>query len=920
MKAKSWLSGVLTFAAVIALSASAVLGVTGATNVKADGDIATTKKLSVKSNATSGVTAVQANTALTLGEKRYVDTIIDFVNMPESAVIDLAYAPVRTRVESEVQGALTESLTLYALPSWLRGTLNSATAKTLTSGWGNAGGVGEVTGIQWVNGNAALGASDVAETKSYRIRYRMYDNGTMVCYFAKTGETNYFASAIAGYVFNGGAWVADDGMTVAEKVFPMIRLRECGEATIAYYETAVYEYDNCCNGSDFLDGKLVEGTKYVETFDENTSDLRIISGTAKVVTATPEYKTIEEHAVNGGLIDETAVNGANFVTNDWGQVVAVYGEKLNLAKGQYAEATFDLTGVAGTWMETKFLADKPTNAETFGFEQGDGMLVVNDGRARLYSQNTTSWYDGWGNQRNTTGYSWVNYVNGNATLGVAAGSDSFRYRVRIYDDGTAIYYFAAAGQENWFAYAYVGWQPGGASWVKGGTGFAPVNSGYFALGFRNTPAPKLTAFTVGVYNYDAAAGDAAGTLAGELYTEKFGANSKLETVVGQGKIYDLSSAFSAKADADKITYVQADKKILIDNATDNGYAYSRFVLPVIGKSVLNMFTLEIPELTGAAKAVIYLGADDAALANAAKLTFSLGADGKIVVSDGTNTAVTELKTDEKFTLSVVGDAENKILINDKEVSGLSLGAVAGKYFAIGLNGVTAGDKAKIAYYGLTCKGYVETVSESDFAPAIKPYPIKLAAPVVTIDEKGVASWTAIDGAIGYKYVIDNAEAVETDKTSVTLTKNQTIKVMALGNGDDYLNGDYSETATYTIVPKKLGAPVVTIDENGVASWNAVENASGYKYIIDNAEAVATDKTTVTLTDGQTIKVMAVGDGENFADGDYSEAKKYVKASESKDNGNSDKKGCFGSVGNTFGVALATLALGAVVSAFKKKRG
>ena len=191
----------------------------------------------------------------------------------------------------------------------------------------------------------------------------------------------------------------------------------------------------------------------------------------------------------------------------------------------------------------------------------------------------------------------------------------------------------------------------------------------------------------------------------------------------------------------------------------------------------------------------------------------------------------------------------------------------------------------------------------------------------------------MENASGYKYVIDNAEAVSATENSVTLGKNQTIKVMAAGDGENYFDSDYSEAKTYEVVPQKLATPVVTIDENGVAKWNAVENASGYKYVIDNAEAVATTETSVTLTDGQTIKVMAAGDGENFADGDYSEAKKYVKSTGDDDssgsgnsgensggNSNAGSQGCFGSIGNTFGLTLMMLAVGLSVIALKKKRG
>ena len=927
MKAKSMLSKIFTAVAVVALAASVVFGVTGAIDAKADGEV---KKLSLKASA-SGVTAVQANTALALGERQYADMIIDFEKMPATAIIDLAYASARMRVEGEVEDGFKEGVTLYADPGWLRGTLNSSTAKYLTSGWANTkSNAGDVAGWMWINGNAALGASNVS-SGAYRLRYRVYGDGTMVCYVANAGAENYYMSAVAGYIHNGTEWVADEGIAVADKIFPTIRLRNCGEAIITHYETAVYDCENVCDGANFLDGTIAEGSGYVETFEENTSELRIIAGTAKTLTVTSD-KTTVEYPVVGGIMDGS-VDGAAYLTPVGGMIASVYGEKLTLASGQYAEATFDVSGVGnGAWMETKFMAEKPVDGNSFGYETGDGMLLINDGRARLYSPKATSWYDGWGNLRDNN-YAWVNYVNGNGLLGVAPGSDSLRFRVRIYDDGTAIYYLAAQGQENWFGFAYIGWKHNGTAWVKEGNGLTVVNEGYFALGFRNTSAPKLTAFTAGVYNYNVSEGEAAGTLVGELYTEKFGKDSKFETVAGEAKLYDASNALSANADADKVTYVQEEQKILIDNATDAGYVYSRFVVPATDKTLSGAFTLQIPELTGSAKAVLYLAADGKDVTNAAKLIFALNADGKIVISDGTAAAVTDLNIGEKFTLTVTDNAENKILINDAKVEGLGVGAISGKAFAFGLSGVTESDKAKIAYYGLVCEYGTEVVSESNFAPAIKPYPVKLATPVVTIDENGVAKWNAVENASGYKYVIDNAEAVATTETSVTLGKNQTIKVMAAGDGENYLDSDYSEAKTYEVVPQKLATPVVTIDENGVAKWNAVENASGYKYVIDNAEAVATTETSVTLTGGQTIKVMATGDGENFADGDYSEAKKYVKSTGDDDssgsgnsgessggNSNAGSQGCFGSIGNTFGLTLMMLAVGLSVIALKKKRG
>ncbi len=76
-------------------------------------------------------------------------------------------------------------------------------------------------------------------------------------------------------------------------------------------------------------------------------------------------------------------------------------------------------------------------------------------------------------------------------------------------------------------------------------------------------------------------------------------------------------------------------------------------------------------------------------------------------------------------------------------------------------------------------------------------------------------------------------------------------------------------------PVQLTVPSVTVSDSGLASWTAVENASGYKYKIDNGAETATTATSVQLTDGQSISVKATGDGEKFTDSAYSAAKTYT---------------------------------------------
>lgn len=81
----------------------------------------------------------------------------------------------------------------------------------------------------------------------------------------------------------------------------------------------------------------------------------------------------------------------------------------------------------------------------------------------------------------------------------------------------------------------------------------------------------------------------------------------------------------------------------------------------------------------------------------------------------------------------------------------------------------------------------------------------------------------------------------------------------------------------TPAPVKLTAPVVSIDSSGNASWAKVANASGYVYKIDNGTEQTAASDSVTLTDGQSITVKAVGDGENYTDSDWSVPQTYSQS-------------------------------------------
>ena len=83
-----------------------------------------------------------------------------------------------------------------------------------------------------------------------------------------------------------------------------------------------------------------------------------------------------------------------------------------------------------------------------------------------------------------------------------------------------------------------------------------------------------------------------------------------------------------------------------------------------------------------------------------------------------------------------------------------------------------------------------------------------------------------------------------------------------------------EEANIEIAINKLAAPVLTINESGLVSWQAVENAIMYEYIINEGITYVTDDLSVQLSQGDTIVIKAIGDG-TYTSSDWSEPITYV---------------------------------------------
>ena len=145
----------------------------------------------------------------------------------------------------------------------------------------------------------------------------------------------------------------------------------------------------------------------------------------------------------------------------------------------------------------------------------------------------------------------------------------------------------------------------------------------------------------------------------------------------------------------------------------------------------------------------------------------------------------------------------------------------------------------------------------------------------------IITWSPVENAVRYAYQINDGEIVETTLRKVVLEDGDSIVVKSIGDGENYVDGDYCQPVKYTASvvetpePEKLGTVSVVLNYNE-ASWTAVNNAIRYAYQINDEEVVETTLRSVLLDDGDRIKVKAIGDGVDYADGDYSEEICYKK--------------------------------------------
>lgn len=164
----------------------------------------------------------------------------------------------------------------------------------------------------------------------------------------------------------------------------------------------------------------------------------------------------------------------------------------------------------------------------------------------------------------------------------------------------------------------------------------------------------------------------------------------------------------------------------------------------------------------------------------------------------------------------------------------------------------------------------------------------LAKPEIIIGDQTptsfTATWTAVENADSYTYILDDGQEKSTKETSVEFTGlesgNYTIKVKATSaDKESFSDSEWAEARVSLREADQLDTPAPTVQDKSATSftvsWVAVENAGGYVYMLDNGQEEETDGTSVTfngLTPGTTytLKVKATSDNEAYIDSDWSE--------------------------------------------------
>ena len=407
------------------------------------------------------------------------------------------------------------------------------------------------------------------------------------------------------------------------------------------------------------------------------------------------------------------------------------------------------------------------------------------------------------------------------------------------------------------------------------------------------------------------------------YAYKIGASGTEQTATGNSVTLTHNQKLYVKAVGDGETALDSAWSVAVT------YKASAIVAPVVA---LNGNVASWNAENGVTyKYSINGGAEQIATDNSVTLTH-----GDTLVVWAVGNGETTLDSAKSSAVTYTASALNTptVTLNGNVASWNAENGVTYKYSINGSAGQTTTNSQVTLTHGDTlvvwAVGNGETTLDSAKSNEVTYTASALNAPAVTLNGN-VASWENVEGASGYVYKIGaNGQEKTATGNSVTLTHSQAIYVKALGNGETTLDSAWSAVKTYKA--PALNAPTVTLNGN-VASWENVEGASGYVYSIDGGVAQTATNNSVTLQEGQTIRVKALGNGVDKGDSAWSAEVTYsantdgTQGDESGDNNDildgiydssyNTKQGC-GSVAGTFGVTAILLAAGVCLAI--KRRG
>lgn len=162
--------------------------------------------------------------------------------------------------------------------------------------------------------------------------------------------------------------------------------------------------------------------------------------------------------------------------------------------------------------------------------------------------------------------------------------------------------------------------------------------------------------------------------------------------------------------------------------------------------------------------------------------------------------------------------------------------------------------------------------------------VKLNSPVIALNNN-VVEWGEVQHAKGYIVSVDDVAKPEQTGLTYTITEDKVgeykITVIAVGDAKKYSNSDASNSVNYSIKATEnvqLTAPVITLEGN-VVSWNAVDNAEGYKVTVNGVQGEKQTTTNYTIADTgvteYTITVIAIGDIVTYLNSKASNEVKYI---------------------------------------------